>query len=122
MITTDDTKIEQQPRSVPRMMPRLSGTLTGFAIAAAVLATGALAVGIRGGITSRVAAKSNLVQATEEASVPFVKVVQAFVEDDADAGFPVAEWDDPDPEAAADIMIGCQSARADCGRGRLATP
>jgi RND family efflux transporter MFP subunit len=54
---------------------RLSGPLAGVTLAVVVLATAALVFGIRGGITSRVAAKSNLAQATEEAAVPFVTIV-----------------------------------------------
>ncbi len=75
MITTEESNAEERRQGIPRRAPRLSGPWTGFAIAAAILATGALAVAIRAGITTRVAAKANLTRATEEATIPFVTTI-----------------------------------------------
>ena len=51
----------------------------------------------------------------------FMKVDQPLVEDDADTGLAVSEWNDPDPVAQAGVVIRAEAPRRDIARGQPVT-
>ena len=75
MTTMDTMTTENRTHEAIKPANRIPWPAARIFVAAFVAAAGALAFAIHGGITTRVAAESNLARSTEDAAVPIVNVI-----------------------------------------------
>jgi len=75
MTTMDTMTTENRIHEATKPANRIPWPAARIFVAAFVAAAGALAFAIHGGITTRVAAESNLARSTEDAAVPIVNVI-----------------------------------------------
>jgi RND family efflux transporter MFP subunit len=75
MTTMNRISTEDRPREAANAADRNPRSAARISVAAFMAAAGALAFAIHGGITTRVAAESNLARSTEDAAIPIVNVI-----------------------------------------------